>query len=611
MPNRPRPGIMPRMKRFVALCLVLFYGALAGALAQGLDDEYVQVFKLIQEADSLSNSAPSQALAKYLDARTALDRLHKGSPEWNARMVNYRLGYLAERIAALSTGSSASAGQTKASAAPVSGAVPPQSTSSVEWQAQVNALQQRVGQLQSERDLLQAKLKEALAMRPAAVDPGELAKAQDAIKALEKENELLKLSAAKEKQAPALDPQTLQAVQRQLAEVNRKASDQTEALSKLALERDALQARLRAAGGSDDTLASLRTENQLLKKQLADALASSHAPAENPPQPNHLQAQVAKLQADKEALRLENIALEDRLKQLSSAAPGAIATTAQPPADQQSRINELERDRDRLQRELEAANRQKGRRKSKGTGAQVQELENQLASARTRLEVFDARAVPYSAEELALLKQPEASLTRAEPNASKHSIKELPAGAAALVAEAQKSFAAKQFDKAEAAYLQVIQQAPKNVPTLANLAAIQVEDGHLDQADSNIKRALALDPEDAYSLYVLGLLRLRQAKYDEAIDALGRSAKLDPQNAEVENYLGLALSEKGMRVPAEAALRRAVQLQPGYGGAHYNLAVVYATEHPPATELARWHYQKAIAAGIPRNPDLEKKFETP
>jgi Tfp pilus assembly protein PilF len=64
-----------------------------------------------------------------------------------------------------------------------------------------------------------------------------------------------------------------------------------------------------------------------------------------------------------------------------------------------------------------------------------------------------------------------------------------------------------------------------------------------------------------------------------------------------------------MRVPAETALRKAVQLQPGYADAQYNLAVVYATQQPPATELARWHYQKALAVGHPRNPDLEKRFE--
>src|SRR5438045_9776306 len=99
------------MNRFVVLfVLPLVLGCFVQVVhGQGLDDEYVQIFKLIQEADTLTSSAPSQALAKYLDAQAALDRLHKGSPEWNARIVNYRLEYLAEKIASLSSGTSVAA----------------------------------------------------------------------------------------------------------------------------------------------------------------------------------------------------------------------------------------------------------------------------------------------------------------------------------------------------------------------------------------------------------------------------------------------------------------------------------------------------------------------
>jgi Tfp pilus assembly protein PilF len=68
----------------------------------------------------------------------------------------------------------------------------------------------------------------------------------------------------------------------------------------------------------------------------------------------------------------------------------------------------------------------------------------------------------------------------------------------------------------------------------------------------------------------------------------------------------LALSHLGQRKAAEAALRRAIQLVPDYAAAHNNLAVVYLTQDPPAPGLARWHYQKAIDAGQPRNLDLEK-----
>ena len=157
--------------------------------------------------------------------------------------------------------------------------------------------------------------------------------------------------------------------------------------------------------------------------------------------------------------------------------------------------------------------------------------------------------------------------------------------------------------------MQVLQQDKKNVPTLANLAAIELDRGHLDAAEINIKQAVALAPDDPYSLFVLGRLRFAQKKYDEAIDALSRAAKLDPQDAQIQNFLGLALSEKGLRGPAETALRKAIQLDPGYANAHNNLAVVYITQQPPLVELARWHYQKALAAGQPRNPELEKMLD--
>jgi tetratricopeptide (TPR) repeat protein len=518
------------MKRFAVLVIVLFCG-LASALAQGLDDEYVQIFKTIQEADSLSSAAPAQALTKYLDAQAALDRLHKGSPDWNTRIVTYRLSYLADRIAALSpTTSLAAPGQTNE----VKAAQPAPALAPADWQGQSTRFQQHIAQLQADNDLLQAKLKEALAVRPAAVDPAELARAQDRIKSLEKENELLKVS--RENQSPG-DAKSLEDTRHSLADANRRVSEQEARLAKLSLEKEAL---------------------------------------------------------------------ESRLKHLSEAATETKPVIAS--SGDNAQLKELERERDELQRRLDNANKELSSRKKKGGTARGQE-ENELAAARARLEVLEARATPYSQEELALLKTPETKLTAPNAQAAKKSIKELPPGAATQVAEAQRYFAAKEYDKAEAAYQDVLRQAPKNIAALGNLAVIQLEAHHFDQAESNIQQALALDPEDSYSLYVLGLLRLRENKYDDALGALSRAAKLDPNNAEVQNYLGLALSEKGMRAPAEAALRKAVQLQPGYAGAQYNLAVVYATQQPPATELARFHYQKALAAGLPRNPDLEKRFE--
>src|SRR6185369_14293155 len=143
----------------------------------------------------------------------------------------------------------------------------------------------------------------------------------------------------------------------------------------------------------------------------------------------------------------------------------------------------------------------------------------------------------------------------ADAKAGKKPVRELPPGTIALVAQAQRDFAARQYDKAEEKYLEVLRRDNQNVNTLANLAAIQLEADHLDAAEKHIKEALGFAPDDAYSLSILGNLKFRQGKYDEALDVLSRAAKVDPQNAEIQNYLGLTLSQKGLRMPAEQAFR--------------------------------------------------------
>ena len=37
-----------------------------------------------------------------------------------------------------------------------------------------------------------------------------------------------------------------------------------------------------------------------------------------------------------------------------------------------------------------------------------------------------------------------------------------------------------------------------------------------------------------------------------------------------------------------------------------SLAFIYATQKPPSTALARWHYKKALSSGAPKNVELEK-----
>jgi tetratricopeptide (TPR) repeat protein len=242
--------------------------------------------------------------------------------------------------------------------------------------------------------------------------------------------------------------------------------------------------------------------------------------------------------------------------------------------------------------------------KSDAAEAEIAALNDNLKNARARLAVAEAQAVPYSAEELALFRQPVPTVATVVP--VRKSIKELPSGTAELVASAQKHFARKEFDLAEADYHKILERDPNNALALANLATIELQQNKLDEAGKHIEAALAQSPDDAYNLATLGYLKFRQEKYDDALNALSRAAKLDPQNPEIQNYLGVTLSHKGLRAQGETALRKAIQLNPAYAPAHNNLAVIYLNQNPPLPQLARWHYQKALDNGQPRNPDLEK-----
>lgn len=646
------------MKRF--LVIVALFLAVLGTRAEGPDDQYVRIYNLIQEADKLnSNDQPSEALSKYLQAQTALQRFQKGYPDWNNNVVNFRLNYMADKIAALSARVPAPAAPAPKAAAkpgePVS-ASPAQPAAPKDWENQLTALKDQVQQLQVDKTVLESKLKEALSVQPATVDPRELAKAEARVQDLLKENDLLKVSLAQEKAKPAAAPDTkaldearqaleeanrklaeqtqtantlalektalqtkldnlaagsasaadLGAARQALAEANRKLAEQSRLASELAGEKEALQARVKALNTDVEAATALRAENQILKQQVA-AFQSAPPPISRTEEANlqlsQVQAQVAALQSEKDVLQQEKVALEDRVKQLS-ATPAANTRAAD-----LARIKELEQERDVLKKSLAIANKEIYSRKGRAAAARLANLENQLTILRARLQVYEARQVPYTAEELALFKLPEPPLAQPARKASKASVRELPPGSVALVAEAQRHYANRQYDQAEEKYLQVLQQDKNNVPTLANLAAIELDLAHLDAAETNITQAITLAPDDAFSQFVLGRLRLAQKRYDEAVDALSLAAKLDPRDAQIQNFLGLTLSEKGLRGPAETALRKAIQLDPSYGSAHNNLAVIYITQQPPLLELARWHYQKALAAGHPRNPDLEKMIE--
>src|ERR1041385_7805872 len=93
---------MLAMKWSFALALTLLLAPLC-ARADALDDQYVRIYNLIQEADLLnSNGQINQSLSKYLEAQNALQKFHRIKPDWNPKVVNFRLSYLNPKAASTS-----------------------------------------------------------------------------------------------------------------------------------------------------------------------------------------------------------------------------------------------------------------------------------------------------------------------------------------------------------------------------------------------------------------------------------------------------------------------------------------------------------------------------
>lgn len=543
------------MKWFSALIAALVVAAAPLVHAIGPDEDYISIYQMIEEGDQLlANNQTTQARGRFQAAQEALKKFKTTYPTWNEKTVDFRLQYVTDRLSKLAP----PAGQT----APATVTQPATKPAVADPAAE---LRQQVAQLQEQNKVLNAKLQEALAAQPAAVDPRELQKAESQITSLQKERDLLKVALEQEqaKSAKASDKSGLDAAQKEIASL-----------------RAQLAATAAPVAASDRELAAAREAAR------TNALT------------------VTALQTALKDMR------EERDAVLARASAASLRTETGGSTNVDQRVKQLEQERDDLLKRLNAANKELSAGKGKSDKGNDRDENARIAVLRARLSALEARKVPYTPEELAAMKQgPLATRTAAEKKEAKR--KELPPGAGIYIQEAQRAFAAKDYAKAEERYQQVLKLDDKNVFTLGNLGLIQMEAGRLNEAEATLAKANSIEPNDAFVMSNLGILRFRQNKVDEAVDLLSRAAEADPKNAETQNYLGIALSEKGLRAPAETALRKAIELNPNYAVAHHNLAVVYASQQPPFIELAKYHYNKSLDLGHPKDEAIEKMLNKP
>jgi Flp pilus assembly protein TadD len=557
---------------------VYFFLATA-ALAQAPDDRYLRIYSMIQQADQLNSSGQSrEAITRFLEAQVALKELQQLQPNWNPRIVAFRQEYISAKLAALTDTKEGAAG-------PVS--------NEEKKGNPLDELQSEIAKLANQNAYLEARLKEALKVQPAASDPRELSRAEERIKALQKERDLLAvtLEQTRQKQPPGASPAAKAAAEQQQLVTQNAVAD------------------------------VLRQQNEELQKKIADLQTRLQTGTGRDGERLQLKEAIAALQASNRVMKAEQVAMENRLLQMvRSFDTGSREREKEweaKLAEARAAAEGARKERDELVKRLNSVTTQLNQNTDKPSTAATADLERQLEAIRAKLQIFEAKSLPYSQEELALFKQapvkiaaepvPVPSATNTVAAARKRP--ELPTGAQPLLRDAERAIDAGRFDEAEKKLRDILRQDDKQPYVLAKLAAVQMDQEKTVDAEASLKKALEIDPQDPACLYLMGSLKVRQEKFDDAVDLLSQAVKIVPDNAQAHFFLSKALIQKGQRKTAETELRKAITLKPGWGEAHYLLAVIYATQEPTFKGLAQYHYKKAIAGGAPRNPDLERWME--
>ena len=180
------------------LCIMGLYGTSIQVIAQGADQNYIAIYKVIKKADQFKETGLSEQAAQfYASAAKELKAFQKANPNWNPRVIKFRLKYLTRQMEDLPTVAQPSNPLLQSFqilGIPLRWLTPAKShpRMSEQYQGQILALNQRLQQLREENQLYIGKLREAMSARPTGFNPEDLKEAEGKIMDLNKERDLLK-----------------------------------------------------------------------------------------------------------------------------------------------------------------------------------------------------------------------------------------------------------------------------------------------------------------------------------------------------------------------------------------------------------------------------------
>jgi len=163
-----------------------------------------------------------------------------------------------------------------------------------------------------------------------------------------------------------------------------------------------------------------------------------------------------------------------------------------------------------------------------------------------------------------------------------------------------------QFEDAKSEFQKMTELAPTHPMAWANLGSAEFRLGEIPRAEEHLKKAVLLDPTAQQAWLTLGIIDYQKNDLYAGLAALSQAVYLDPRDPKAHLYLGVLIRKRGWLQGAEDEMRKAIELDEQYAEAHFNLAVLYLEHQPPAIELARRHYYRALKLGAEHDAELDR-----
>lgn len=397
-------------------------------------------------------------------------------------------------------------------------------------------------------------------------------------------------------------------------------------------ERDAASARSLGLQAEVDDLKKktgnaamqrLIAENERLKKEVAEAQKQvetlkadvgrkDQEIATLRGQLTGLQGQLAELRKESAAYQTQVAELTKQLKEVQNGMEGKMAATPE-------LTQENEMLRGIIMRQLRTQHRQQAAKDL--MIAELQKMESASSELVKQVEEMKNARMILTPEEEKLFSDPvvrelmgpkgvQATLiANASPDSDKKAAPPAPTSVEKLISQANEAYMNKDFENAAKLYQDSLRAEPKNVTALIGLGITrQRENKHAD-AEVSLQKALAYDPTNEPASFALGVTYFKQERWKDAMTYFEKSLAKRPDNASGRHYLGIIATKLNLIERAEREFKTALAIDPAYGEAHFNLAVLYITWDPPQWDKAREEYGEAIKKGVRPDKNLEKLLE--